>query len=265
VHGSTGNARSIAAPGPLSGPSAGSLSGPLSMRAGAPSTLWPTDHLVSADALVRLGVPASWFLRMDDLVAVSEVLSRVTDPPPLQLLPGSTVAFVGRAEQVLATARAVATSLHQDPDECVLLSPTDDATALPCERLRSLDDLAQVRPQWAQLDRVTVVAIDVDFGRPHVAWGRQALATLRPRQTWGVVDATRKAEDVREWAHGVGGIDALAVHGIADTASPAAVLGVGIPVARVDGRVANADLWTKVLEERLDVHTRRQFAGAVGS
>jgi hypothetical protein len=68
---------------------------------------------------------------------------------------------------------------------------------------------------------------------------------------WGVVDATCKTEDVAMWAETIGGVDALALENVEVTVSPAAALGLGIPVARLNGQPATASRWAALVMARL--------------
>ena len=68
---------------------------------------------------------------------------------------------------------------------------------------------------------------------------------------WGAVDATRKADDLFDWAEQLGGFDALGVTDLGATVSPAAVLQCGIPVGRLEGRPATPLLWASLLGPRL--------------
>ena len=68
---------------------------------------------------------------------------------------------------------------------------------------------------------------------------------------WGAVEATRKPDDLFDWAEQLGGFDALGVTDLDGTVSPAAVLQCGIPVGRIDGRPATPALWVSLLSARL--------------
>ena len=81
--------------------------------------------------------------------------------------------------------------------------------------------------------------------------GAHLIASLRPTAVWGLVDATCKAEDIAAWADALGGIDALALENLDATVSPAAALGAGIPVVRLDGRPASAARWTATIVDRM--------------
>jgi hypothetical protein len=77
------------------------------------------------------------------------------------------------------------------------------------------------------------------------------LEALEPTMVWATVEATRKPEDVTHWSEQAGGFDALAVTGLDDTVSPAAVLHCGIPVGRLEDRPATPALWAALLAERI--------------
>ncbi len=107
------------------------------------------------------------------------------------------------------------------------------------------------RRSWRRRERPSVVVIDTELAAEKPAWAYHVLAALEPEATWGVVDATRKTEDVAAWISGLGGVDALAVNDIDATASPAAVLQLDVPVGRIDGRPATPALWAALLTERV--------------
>ena len=217
----------------------------------------PGDIAVSS--LAALGVPAAWLSpSVNGRVLLDGVLNRILEPPVLIRSKGTILAFVGEGSDALVTARAVAAALRQDPASCVFLSPGDVPSDMPCVRIKALDDVAEVRDDWAQRSDVTIVAVDAGFGRQDVAWGRYAISLLHPVMRWGVVSASRKAEDVHAWARGMGGLHALAVNGIAGTASPLSILASGVPVARIDGQVASRELWRKIIDERLTESASRR-------
>ena len=209
--------------------------------------------------LAAIGVPPQWLTgAINGRVLMENVLARIPSPPSIVHGPGAILAFVGEGEMCLNTARAVSTALRQDPNHCVLLSPGVRVANNLCVQITSIDELADRRASWVQEDHAVVVAIDAGFARPDVAWGRHAISVLHPSLRWGVVSATRKVEDIYGWARGVGGLHALAVHGMSDTASPASILSTGVPVARIDGQVASTVLWRKILDDRLaQAATRR--------
>jgi hypothetical protein len=99
----------------------------------------------------------------------------------------------------------------------------------------------------------TVVAIDAPMGTLDLAWASQVLDVLDPDVVWGVVDATRKNDDISEWCVDIGGVDVLAVENLDATCSPAAVLELGLPVGLIDRRPATRLAWASLLAERVEL------------
>jgi hypothetical protein len=79
------------------------------------------------------------------------------------------------------------------------------------------------------------------------------MAIWTPAAVWGVVEATRKPEDLESWIGGLPQLDALIVQDTDLSADPAAVLRrVATPVAVVDGGRATPHRWASLLCERLE-------------
>lgn len=96
-----------------------------------------------------------------------------------------------------------------------------------------------------------MVAVAATVSAESTAWASDILDALEPTMVWAAVDAGRKPEDISDWCDRLGGVDALSVHGLADTVSPAAVLHAGIPVGRLDGERATPARWAHVLTAAL--------------
>ncbi|MGM7775663.1 hypothetical protein ACSVHC_06510 [Arthrobacter sp. KNU-44] len=81
-----------------------------------------------------------------------------------------------------------------------------------------------------------------------------AVAALAADQLWLVADAGRKAEDTAAWVRALSAalaaervtLDALAVFGASETASPETVNGLGLPIGWVDGKPARVAVLGKV-------------------
>lgn len=203
----------------------------------------------------RLGLPAAFTV---DLAtespdqAVLRALQALPRATPLPTAPGSVVAVVGERDGALALARSLADELGLDPDDVALAAEDDHGDDLALGRLLpSVHAVSEARWHARYHSRPSVVAVAVPVGRTTSSWARRALEALDPTVTWAHTAAIRKAEDVLEWSERLGGVDAVAVDGIDETASPAAILGTGIPVARIDGRRATPALWAAILTERL--------------
>jgi hypothetical protein len=96
----------------------------------------------------------------------------------------------------------------------------------------------------------TIAVVDAPLGRP-LAWAAEVLAALEPTAVWGIVEASRKVEDISAWSGGLGGLDALCLTGLDDTVSPAAPLRTGVPVALLEGEPATPERWADLLLARL--------------
>ena len=103
---------------------------------------------------------------------------------------------------------------------------------------------------------LTIVAVDAPL-RADAHWTAQMLAIWSPAAVWGLVEATRKPEDLRPWLEGLPRVDALVVQDTDLSADPAGVLDrvalpLGLPVAVVDGVRATPHRWASLLCERLE-------------
>jgi len=89
--------------------------------------------------------------------------------------------------------------------------------------------------------RAAVLAAGLPASIPVSAERLAALDDIGADQVWLVIDASRKADDTARWVAAIGAVlpvDALAVVGLAATASPHTVDTLGIPVGWIDGRPA---------------------------
>ncbi|WAH99038.1 hypothetical protein [Arthrobacter sp. MMS18-M83] len=99
------------------------------------------------------------------------------------------------------------------------------------------------------------VLVAYGLGRPNEAATHAAhIAGLAADQLWLVADARRKAEDTQRWVRALSAalaverssLDALAVFGVTETASPETVNGLGLPIGWVDGKPARVAVFGKV-------------------
>ncbi|MCA1843101.1 MAG: hypothetical protein LC792_07890, partial [Actinobacteria bacterium] len=179
------------------------------------------------------------------------LLSDLSVPARLPQAPGSVIVVAGGREGGLHLARQIAAELGLDPDALLIASPTYKGRAIPAERrLATVEAAAEARSSWRRRPRATVVVVDVPAGRQS-EWARRVIDALEPTMVLGAVEATRKPEDLFEWAEQLGGFDALGVTDLDVTVSPAAVLQCGIPVGRLEGRPATPLLWASLLAPRL--------------
>lgn len=219
-----------------------------------------TTHLPTGPghtgALVKMGLPATYVPAVPSPAALEAALrsslSRLPIAPPMPRTTGAVVAIVGERQAAMKVARDLATEAGLDPDSIALATSKRPPARAPQHLVISgSDDAAEKRRSWRRRDRPSVVVIESDLGGDKPSWAYHVLAALEPEATWGVVDATRKTEDVSAWMQRLGGVDALAVNDVDATVSPAAVLQLDVPVGRIDGRTASPALWAALLTERL--------------
>ena len=210
----------------------------------------------AADPLRALGIPDSFLPREAALGDIyNRLMSSLKDLPRPAALPsgdGSVIAVAGWRKGALATAHELAIRLGLDPNEIVLASSNSDKFATAHERLiTSAAQADEMRRSWRWRDHPTIVAVDAALGTRENLWAANVLRGLAPNSAWGVVDATRKPEDVAEWNTMLGGLDAFCLVGAETTRTPAAILDLGVPIALLDGHPATSERWANLLTSRL--------------
>jgi len=186
--------------------------------------------------LTRLGVPAR--LLGTGPVTLGAVLGRLPRPAAPPRGPGQRLVVVGEGDGPHAVVRTLALRWGV-PDACVHELEAVGAVVAPARE--------SAFPQ--------VVALRVGPEHHDRALAARALATLGGDQVWAVTDARTKPADVAAWVAAVGAerpVDALAVHGLLETAAPGTVLEPGLPVAWVDGVPASRLVWAAALGQELE-------------
>jgi hypothetical protein len=210
----------------------------------------------AAPALVELGLPDQLARRntrtTDPERSIAAALEQLPQPDALPSSAGCVIAVVGERPNALQLARSIAERLGLDRDSVVLATESNrPGRSAPANRLSSPTEAFDHRRSWRRRKRPVVVAIDCAVGRSTTSWAESVLDALEPSMTWATIDAHRKPEDVSDWARRLGGVDALAVRNLHDTASPAAVLRTGIPVGFLDGETATPYTWARLLVDRI--------------
>jgi len=199
--------------------------------------------------LLALGLPAELTpaTATADLRAALE--QRLSQLPPLPAVPrtrGVVIAIVGVGADSDAPAQRLGDELRVGRDRVLLQTPEAmSALAQP-------GDADAFRRSCRRRSGPTIVSCSIGSGRAQLQWARRILGRIEPTITWAVVDASVKVEDVAHRVETLGGVDAIALTGVADTVSPAAILALGIPVGRIGAHAATPALWTDVLMERLE-------------
>lgn len=219
----------------------------------------PATPPASADRLqeqlVQLGLPEH--LRPTGRGALQPALAQslraLPKAPRTVNRPGSVLALVGPAAQATEVAHQMARELALPRRAAVVIaSPSDvPSAARAVPSLRTPQDARQRRSAWRRRKHLTIVVVDTSLTALGAARARALLEALEPTSTWGVVEATRKPRDVGAWTRAVGGVDALALTCVDETADPASVLQLGIPVGRLGTRRATPAGWASLLADRV--------------
>ncbi|MCU1375931.1 MAG: hypothetical protein JWO68_3217 [Actinomycetia bacterium] len=199
--------------------------------------------------LLSLGIPESMLpTDMSPGMAVAALLRslRLPSAPPLPTRPGSVTVVIGDRRAAARLAADVAGELSLSKRDIWIAEPGPEGRP---GRLVTAADAAAERRTWT--GGPSVVALTAPSGAGDLRWAESMLDALEPSAVWGVVDAGRKPEDVQAWSDALGGLDALALEHLEATVSPAAVLQLGIPVARLEGQKATPALWAVLLAERI--------------
>ncbi len=200
--------------------------------------------------LLALGLPAelapSTAVTGDLRTALCQRLAQLPPPPLLPRTTGVVIAIVGIGTAPIALARRLADELDIDPQHVLLATPEAMSDVSHPEEAEAFRRSCRRRAE------PTIVACSIGSGRAQLGWAHRILDRLEPTITWAVVDGSIKAEDVGHRISLLGGVDVIAMTGIADTISPAAILGLGIPVGRIGSNPATPAVWADLLLERLE-------------
>jgi hypothetical protein len=232
---------------------------PLSELAVRTGRAWPaTVALPSPQSgqLARLGLPEHLRPAPEEgalYPALVQSLRRLPKVPRTTNRAGAVLAVVGPLPLALDVAREIARDLGLPVATAVVLaSSRRGRSELPAKQVvRTPEIAAERRELWRRRRNLTIVAVDAPLSAAGAAQARAFLSALGPVTTYGVVEATRKAHDVGAWTRALGGVQAIALTGVEETADPAAVLELGIPVGRLSGRPATAAAWATLLADRL--------------
>jgi hypothetical protein len=208
------------------------------------------------NVLARLGLPARLVPRgatMKELRgALIQSLAELPATPAVPDANGVVIAVVGTGASAVLLARELCAEYGLDPERIVLATQEPLGEGIPAWlQINDGSTAEERRRSWRRRTAPTIVAVSLPTGRDALPWARDLLDSLEPTIAWSIVNAGWKSEDVRDWIERLGGIDTLALTHVDDTVSPAAILDLGIPVGRVEGRPATALEWAEVLLGRM--------------
>jgi hypothetical protein len=206
----------------------------------------PQTDLGLRRALAEVGVPIAR-IPVDaahKYGAVETLVAQLPDAPALPNGAGALIVIAGPAHAITAAAETARARLHLR---------ADDVWTAGCPVKGSIDDPwdASIAAAAHRLsaERAAVVAVATDTHG--IAWANEVIGELRPDAVWLHVDATRKPSDTRTIAAALPAPDALVVDGAAQTASPASVWELDLPIALLDGTAPTRSAWAVLLLERL--------------
>jgi hypothetical protein len=191
--------------------------------------------------LIGMGVPAQFL--PDESECTFDGLARKLDdlpalPPPSHA--GSIIVVVGARRDVHAAADSLQRSLGLKAADVIVVDPTDG------------DRQRVARRRSAK--KLTVVLIEASLRSRAVDAVASWVDRMKPDYVLGAVSATAKRSDVGSWRTHLGRVDALALFGLADTATPGELMGE-LPVALLDGGEPSIVRWMSVLLTALSEHT----------
>lgn len=180
--------------------------------------------------------------------ALTDVIDELPPPPLPPRHAGEVLALVGELTPTLRAAVTVATTLRLAPST-IRVAGQPSYLQGGYATIGGPGEAAQVGAELHASSSAAIVVIATDAGEPdlHDPWPREMLRALRPTAVWAVVDASRKTEDARAQLDRLGTVDALAVHSAQLSTSPATVWDLDLPIALLDGRVADTCAWAGLL------------------
>jgi hypothetical protein len=208
------------------------------------------------NVLARLGLPARLVPRGATMKELrGALIQSLADLPATPAVPdanGVVIAVVGTGASAVLLARALCDEYGLDQERIVLATQEPLGEGIPAWlQINDGSTAEERRRSWRRRTTPTIVAVSLPAGRDALPWARDLLDRLEPTIAWSIVNAGWKSEDVRDWIERLGGVDTLALTHVDDTVSPAAILDLGIPVGRVEGRPATALEWAELLLARM--------------
>lgn len=241
-------------PSPLGLPGSAATSGPAATP--DPGVRAAGERLRAA--LAGLGVPAE--LLAADPLTLTSVLDAVPPGPPPPRGPGQVLALVGSTADLAAVVPLLVDRMRLDAADVVAVGGTGRLVlgALGAQAPTQLGDTTSMsswRARAATARHPWLVVVEAESDAEGRARAAELLGACRPDQVWAVVDARLKPADATRWLTDVSAhrpVDALAVRALLDTQAPGTVLGLGRPVAWLDGLPTSRLVWAAVLGQPLD-------------
>jgi hypothetical protein len=187
-------------------------------------------------ALRGLGVPAAWTEHLhagDRFGSIVAMLGQL--PEPRIRDDAAVIAVVGPADVVELEAHRTALDLPASGrPRAVTLVPG----AVGVDRRAAIARSKRIRP--------VVISVPIE-GYDDPTGTRKILTSIKAEAVIVVVDASRPLDEITSWIQALEQVDAIALDGALDVDSPAAVLGLDVPVIRVDGIAVDRIGWAALL------------------
>ncbi len=187
-------------------------------------------------ALCELGVPAAWTEELtagDRFTSIVRMLGRLAEPRIQD--DAAVIAVVGPADVVELEAHRTALDLPaKGRPRAVTLVPGQTGV----DRRAAIARSKRIRP--------VIISIPIgSYADP--AATRAVLDSVKAEAVIAVIDADRPLAEISSWIEALGRVDAIALDGALDAGHPAAVLGLDVPVIRVDGISVDRIGWAALL------------------
>lgn len=217
------------------------------------------DTLALRQALSRSGLNRRSAKRVESALANGQPLSAalltvfesLPAAPRVPERPGSLVAVVGPGRRAMSEASRLAAESGVDPAGVAYATCRPSRLYMPEQLMVDNADDAAELARAHRRGRVGFMAVEAPIGGPATAWACHILNALKPNLVVGVVDAALKVEDVAAWIEGLEGLDSLVLDNPDRTSSPASVLDLCVPVARIGSEPATAARWAAVVMDRV--------------
>ena len=175
--------------------------------------------------------------------AVEAALAELPPCPELPRTAGEVLALVGPLTPVLATAASLAADMRIPADDIWIAGLAAHPvgrllTGKPRRDIADAQEARRIRSDLASSPTPSIVVVVTDgaSGDPGDPWPNEIVMALAPTATWLLIDATTKIADARQTVAAMPTADALAVHSVRATTSPASARDLGLPIALIDGR-----------------------------
>lgn len=212
---------------PSTAPSSAPLSALVAELTGARPTVLPF--------LPSVSVPAPTLAELLDRFDLAPA------PPPLPT--AGIVAVLGE----VGMARRVAEALAPGAGLGAVITPRPPSGVPTWLVLPGAEAAAVRAPRWHRRPAPVLVVVELGADTGDRAWAAGVLDALAPAQVRLVAHAARDLRPVLDRSLRA---DALDLVGLDDVIDPEVLLGLGVPVATLDGRPASAALWAAATLER---------------